>query len=1412
MVRLVDPTTQKTVPVRILFDNASQINLISKEITEKLGVQPFQRSDPVKIKMADTVSTPKTETVEVTIKHKDHDQIAPSTVQALVIDEPKWAVARDGQPPMWLQARKSDFADPESIEPESNVLPFDMVLDSAESFDALLGIEYKYNKFGIKRTKFGLVLSGQMPGKPSKVPRPSSWCLFNTKEKPKKFYKSRPYFFVEDIEIDEQELFNDIAKSHELDSIDIFGHSDKDVDALKSYMDETIKSFQRKNGRVYVKLPKFHGITQPLSKNQALVQAQLQKLQAKFLKEPLLEECYTKAITEWIDMGVLTPVTEKELESVPYWAEMPYHPVFRMGVTTHKVRIVMNGSAKAKGMASLNDYLATGPNILPQIVNILSKLRTSSHFIVADIEKAFLQVGLQEPDDHLFVFRWLEKTESGEYKQTLYRFARMPWGINTAPFVLNAVVRFLYDEAIKSAIQRGNTCEAQRLESLKDTTYVDDILALGNSTTEAIMKAKAGVKALKLGQMKVTKFRSYPPLLVKQVDPTAIPETKPYKILGIKYDPQTDTMAPAADKIADFKGIRQLSKKQAAGIGARLYDPAGWTAPVALQAKILMQQLERDHPKSSWTVKLSEEQSNKWHEFVTDVVENLPKFSIPRQTRPYGQGKTRLCVFTDASATALAACLYEVTEINNKMHVRLVGARNKIIPHKKRYNTQGVDSLTKDSLKVNRLELTAALMGARMAEQHMAAVETQYEEVLAFTDSQVTCHWLWSTTEHHTEYVRDRVRMIRAIIKPENWRHVAGIENPADLASRGCTMAELVVHTTWLHGPVWLSKPRNQWPALPQDNAEALQAVCHLQCCTRAMARKRKRDIPAANQQPSAHNGLSPQPENKHIAKGAAEAAPKAEVKSWTQLIQGIIAADVTGKTAHNEATRQLLKQMQQSEFPNIYARLDNKITDATLTDNEKNMIHQYGLFLDVKSELIYTRSRNKVVTPNSLANSEKPLHGRELVDHDLIFLPHTGPLIRQLVRKIHEDDTGHGSPNHVAAESRQDYWILHVRKLAKSARKYCTTCKLLDAKPITQVEGPLPEGRYVANSLDDKKPFFVTGIDFVGPFFPFTDKSNKVKSSDVHDSKKCMHIAVFSCAKTRAIHMETVHDLSFESFELAFTRFTARRTVPSVIYSDNAKTFKVAHKLAVFSVETANKIQKHYEAKIKWIFNASRAPWWGGFFERMMRIIKDKLARNFYRHKFPSPDHFTTAVTLLEKFINSRPLTTFYSDRGECRPITPSQFLAPGAHEPDLCFLEFSDQSVLTQSMTAKQLRKRRQKQANFQKLLWKDFQCQYLDNLRLFHKSSGKVDQSDKITEGSYVLVTPDDTSFKPGAMMHKMMWRRARVQKMVPGRDTRYRKVTIQWPDSRGNWITADYPIQKLCPLELTETEAKEFFKSH
>ena len=86
----------------------------------------------------------------------------------------------------------------------------------------------------------------------------------------------------------------------------------------------------------------------------------------------------------------------------------------------------------------------------------------------------------------------------------------------------------------------------------------------------------------------------------------------------------------------------------------------------------------------------------------------------------------------------------------------------------------------------------------------------------------------------------------------------------------------------------------------------------------------------------------------------------------------------------------------------------------------------------------------------------------------------------------------------------------------------------------------PLPQSR-----TQDLPPFTVSGVDFTGALYVQQDR-DEVK----------VYICLFTCATTRAIHLEVVTDLSTETFLLAFRRFTSRKGLPQIVISDNASTY----------------------------------------------------------------------------------------------------------------------------------------------------------------------------------------------------------------------------------------------------------------
>jgi len=60
------------------------------------------------------------------------------------------------------------------------------------------------------------------------------------------------------------------------------------------------------------------------------------------------------------------------------------------------------------GQVSLNDCLYTGPSLLKSLNTIAHRFRVNKYALVADIEKAFIQIKLNEEDRTYVCFLWFE--------------------------------------------------------------------------------------------------------------------------------------------------------------------------------------------------------------------------------------------------------------------------------------------------------------------------------------------------------------------------------------------------------------------------------------------------------------------------------------------------------------------------------------------------------------------------------------------------------------------------------------------------------------------------------------------------------------------------------------------------------------------------------------------------------------------------------------------------------------------------------------------------------------------------------------------------------------------------------------------------------------------------------------------
>lgn len=90
---------------------------------------------------------------------------------------------------------------------------------------------------------------------------------------------------------------------------------------------------------------------------------------------------------------------------------------------------------------------------------------------------------------------------------------------------------------------------------------------------------------------------------------------------------------------------------------------------------------------------------------------------------------------------------------------------------------------------------------------------TRHEWTVHFwTDSTIALGWITGGPYRWKEFVRNRVDAIRLTSNPEQWRHCPGIDNPADIASRGASADNLMALQRWWQGPSWLKLESCHWP------------------------------------------------------------------------------------------------------------------------------------------------------------------------------------------------------------------------------------------------------------------------------------------------------------------------------------------------------------------------------------------------------------------------------------------------------------------------------------------------------------------------------------------------------------------------------------------------------------------------
>ena len=155
---------------------------------------------------------------------------------------------------------------------------------------------------------------------------------------------------------------------------------------------------------------------------------------------------------------------------------------------------------------------------------------------------------------------------------------------------------------------------------------------------------------------------------------------------------------------------------------------------------------------------------------------------------------------------------------------------------------------------------------------------------------------------------------------------------------------------------------------------------------------------------------------------------------------------------------------------------------------------------------------------------------------------------------------------------------------------------------------------------------------------------------------EKKVYIALFTCGITRGMHLELVDDMSAPEFIGMLQRFISRRGASKQMISDNAKTFLSTSKHLKKICQKPELESYLTRSGISCKFITAKAPWQGGFYERLVGVTKTVLYKTMGKAKLRFRE-LETMLIQVEGGLNNRPLT-YQGDDSEEEVITPNHLI----------------------------------------------------------------------------------------------------------------------------------------------------------
>ena len=1084
---------------------------------------------------------------------------------------------------------------------------------------------------------------------------------------------------------------------------------------------------------------------QETNKNQAYATGNqwMKKLERR--DEELLT-AWIKTYQDMIDGGHSEKVPQEEMDVKnchyiqTFAVEQPNKP-------THPVRLVFAANQKQKGSGkSLNEHLLTGPNNLTDLIKLVLQFRLYPYVFNLDVSRMFFRTKVAVEDRDYLRFFALKK-EEGKYKFEAHRMTSYPFGLSSSPFVCTFMLRmhaekFLKDEKL-----------AEAAKQIIAQTYMDDILA-GHQTEDGLLNLVKGMRTiLEAASLPTHKYVSNSTKALQAFPEECISKKENVSVLGTIWSTKDDVLtynlitptAQEEDEKTTTPNSTTATKRVILSTLARLFDPQGLVAPYVLILKLLLQKCWKE--KKDWDEEPNDETQKSFDDFTRDLP-LLEKITLKRCLLPSPKSKlVEICTFADASEDAYGCVVYAIAEDENQNRTStLIFSKTRVRPLGKE------NQKLEKEMSICRMELQAAWIATKAGTFCKSAFPNMEIKMRYFSDSQVTLCRLENDYATYRVFVANRLKTIKQNTKTEEWFYVKTDENPADLASRGKPLQEIIVSKLWLEGPEFLKDQNHDYEKMRIANI----------IISKENARLVKEEMKVTT--PYFTNQTNQKVEDKEFTQFHLETNSKEPRKSgllkrfssWNKLARVIGRMLQFVKNSKKGYSNMIMTKPKKNsgnmriEDEEGNKKILNKSTyllSAQELGEAELLLFRIAQRLSLKEELVELQkaSGKQVVEKRnsklrnliaSLDTKDNLIKMKSRVGEDLIILPKRNP-VTDLFVTYHHVTNNHCGTNNLRARCEKVVYVLGGKQEYKRITKCCTCRK---PRQLCQAMADLPPERCPPNLQAHR---FIA-MDYAGPFYYYEEPAK--------NEQKCW-ILLISCLVTRHLHVELVKNCSTEAFLLALRAYISIYGVYQKAFSDQGTYFIQASKalkdiLRKLDFDRA-RIEMNQKYGNDWEFSTPEAPYKMGVIEAMVKLFKsalDKALAHTYKTA-PKPGYFdfeNLRVVCLEmgQLINDRPLAIIEEDvKGIATQIHVSPNLLSKGREGKILPTQADFPMVKSHTnYDIKTVYKTRKRLLN---LFWNEYVATYRRKLKLTPKWHKQFEA--QIPEGQFVFLK--EKGSKPG-----------------------------------------------------------------